>query len=116
MTTTWTDADLAHFGDAEEVRIAGMRQDGSLRKPVIVWVARVGDELYTRSVNGRTRRGSAVFRFATAGSSRLTARKLMSTSSAMTASTKAKSTPPTTAGRSLRLATTRRSEHWGSRP
>ncbi len=97
MTTTWTDADLAHFGDAEEVRIAGMRQDGSLRKPVIVWVARVGDELYTRSVNGRTRRGSAVFRFATAGSSRLTARKLMSTSSAMTASTKAKSTPPTSA-------------------
>ncbi len=52
MTTTWTDADLAHFGDAEEVRIAGLRQDGSLRKPVIVWVARVGDELYTRSVNG----------------------------------------------------------------
>ena len=52
MTTAWTDADLAHFGDAEEVRIAGMRDDGSLRKPVIVWVVRVGDELYTRSVNG----------------------------------------------------------------
>ena len=50
--TTWTDADLAHFGDAEEVRIAGMRRDGSLRKPVIVWVVRLGDELYTRSVNG----------------------------------------------------------------
>jgi hypothetical protein len=52
MTTTWTDADLTHFGDAEEVRIAGMRQDGSLRNPVIVWVVRVGDVLYTRSVNG----------------------------------------------------------------
>jgi hypothetical protein len=51
MTTTWTDADLAHFGDAEEVRIAGMCEDGSLRAPVIVWVVRVGDELYTRSVN-----------------------------------------------------------------
>lgn len=50
--TTWTDADLAHFGGAEEVRIAGMRRDGSLRKPVIVWVASLGDELYTRSVNG----------------------------------------------------------------
>ncbi len=31
--TTWTDADLARFGDAEEVRIAGMRRDGSLRTP-----------------------------------------------------------------------------------
>ena len=50
--TTWTDVDLAHFGDAQEVRIAGMRRDGSLRSPVIVWVVRVGDDLYTRSVNG----------------------------------------------------------------
>jgi hypothetical protein len=50
--TTWTDTDLAHFGDAQEVRIAGMRRDGSLRSPVIVWVVRHGDELYTRSVNG----------------------------------------------------------------
>ena len=36
--TTWTDTDLAHFGDAQEVRIACMRRDGSLRSPVIVWV------------------------------------------------------------------------------
>ena len=50
--TTWTDTDLTRFGDAQEVRIAGMRRDGSLRSPVIVWVVRHGDELYTRSVNG----------------------------------------------------------------
>ena len=50
--TTWTDADLARYGDAEEVRIAGMRRDGSLRTPRIVWVVRVDDGLYTRSVNG----------------------------------------------------------------
>ena len=50
--TTWTDDDLRHFGDAPEVRIAGMRRDGSLRSPVIVWVVRFGDDLYTRSVNG----------------------------------------------------------------
>lgn len=50
--TTWTDAELRHFGDAQEVRIAGMRRDGSLRSPVIVWVVRLGDDLYTRSVNG----------------------------------------------------------------
>jgi hypothetical protein len=52
MTTSWTDADLARFGGAQEVRIAGTRSDGSTRKPVIVWVVRVGDDLYTRSVNG----------------------------------------------------------------
>jgi hypothetical protein len=49
---TWTDDDLTHFGDAQEVGIAGMRRDGSLRSPVIVWVVRLGDNLYTRSVNG----------------------------------------------------------------
>jgi hypothetical protein len=32
--------------------VAGMLRDGSLRTPVIVWVVRVDDELYTRSVNG----------------------------------------------------------------
>jgi hypothetical protein len=50
--TTWTDADLSRFGDAQEVHIAGTRSDGSLRKPVIVWLVRIGDDLYTRSVNG----------------------------------------------------------------
>jgi hypothetical protein len=50
--TSWNEADLSLFGDAQEVRIAGMRRDGSLRKPVIVWVVRLGDDLYTRSVNG----------------------------------------------------------------
>jgi hypothetical protein len=34
--TTWTDADLARYGGAEEVRVAGMRRDGSLRTPRIV--------------------------------------------------------------------------------
>ena len=57
--TTWTDADLALYGDAQEVRVAGMRRDGSLRTPVIVWVVRVDDQLYTRSVNGP---GAAWFR------------------------------------------------------
>lgn len=34
------------------MQIAGTRSDGSLRTPVIVWAVRVGDDLYTRSVNG----------------------------------------------------------------
>jgi hypothetical protein len=50
--TTWTNAELARYGDADEVHVAGMRRDGSMRTPRIVWVVRVGDEIYTRSVNG----------------------------------------------------------------
>ena len=51
--TAWTLDDLVRFGEAHEVQIAGTRRDGSLRTPVIVWTVRVGDDLYTRSVNGR---------------------------------------------------------------
>ncbi len=36
-----------------------MRRDGTLRKPVTIWVVRLRDDLYVRSVNGRT---SAWFR------------------------------------------------------
>lgn len=49
----WTAHEQATFGDPDEVTIATMRKDGSLRKPVIVWIVRVGDDLYVRSVNGR---------------------------------------------------------------
>jgi hypothetical protein len=52
--TTWMPNDLTRFGDAQEVRIAGTRRDGSFRTPVIVWAVRIGDDLYTRSVNGPT--------------------------------------------------------------
>ncbi len=30
------------------------RNDGTLRRPVTIWVVRVGDALYVRSVNART--------------------------------------------------------------
>jgi hypothetical protein len=36
------------------LEIASLRSDGTLRKLVIIWVVRVGDDLYIRSVNGRT--------------------------------------------------------------
>lgn len=49
---TWTDNQLGRIGDAQEMRIAAMRPDGPLRTPVVVWVVRIGDDLYTRSVNG----------------------------------------------------------------
>jgi hypothetical protein len=52
--TTWTSEELNKIGTAEELRIAGLKADGTLRNPVIIWVVRVGDELYVRSVNGRS--------------------------------------------------------------
>ena len=50
---TWTSAELNKIGNAEELLIASLRADDTLRKPVIIWVVRLGDELYVRSVNGR---------------------------------------------------------------
>ncbi len=57
--TTWTSEELKKIETAEELEIASLRSDGTLRKPVIIWVVCVGEELYVRSVNGRT---SAWFR------------------------------------------------------
>ena len=52
--TNWTSNERNKIGSAEELQIASLRRDGTLRKPVIIWVVRVGDELYVRSYKGRT--------------------------------------------------------------
>ncbi len=52
--TTLTDNELARIGSAEELQIAARREDGTLRNPVTIWVVRLGNDLYVRSVNGRT--------------------------------------------------------------
>ena len=52
--TAWTSDELNKIGTAEELQIASLRRDGSLRNRVTIWVVRVGDDLYVRSVNGRT--------------------------------------------------------------
>jgi len=52
--TTWTDDELTRIGTAEELEIASLRRDGTRRRPVTIWVVRHGDDLYVRSVNGRT--------------------------------------------------------------
>ncbi len=52
--TTWTSDELTRIGTAEELQIASVRRDGTLRTPVTIWVVRHGDDLYVRSVNGRT--------------------------------------------------------------
>jgi hypothetical protein len=51
--TTWTNDELSKIGAAEELELASLRGDGTLRKPVTIWVVRIGDDLYIRSVNGR---------------------------------------------------------------
>jgi hypothetical protein len=48
----WTADELDRIGKAEELEIASVRRDGSLRKWVPVWVVRVRDELYVRSGYG----------------------------------------------------------------
>jgi hypothetical protein len=52
--TTWTSDELTKIGTAEELEIASLRRDGTLRNPVTIWVVRLSDDLYVRSVNGRT--------------------------------------------------------------
>jgi len=52
--TTWTSDELTKIEAAEELKIASLRRNGTQRKSVIVWVVRLGDDLYVRSVNGRT--------------------------------------------------------------
>jgi len=49
----WTSDELGKIGAAEELEIASLRRDGTLRNPVTIWVVRNGDDLYVRSVNGR---------------------------------------------------------------
>ncbi len=51
--TAWTSDELTTIGAAEERRIAPLRRDGTLRRPLTIRVLRHGDDLYVRSINGR---------------------------------------------------------------
>jgi hypothetical protein len=50
--TTWTPSELEAIGSARELKISSLRADGTLRKPVTIWIARVDSSLYVRSVRG----------------------------------------------------------------
>ena len=52
--TAWTSDELNKIGTTEELQIASLRRDGTLRKLVTIWVVRLGDNLYVRSVKGQT--------------------------------------------------------------
>ena len=51
-TTTWTSDELSRVGTADELEIASLRKDGTLRPYVTIWVVRLGDDLYIRSAYG----------------------------------------------------------------
>jgi hypothetical protein len=51
--TGWTSDELAKIGTATELELASARGDGTVGKPRTIWVVRVGDDLYVRSMHGR---------------------------------------------------------------
>ncbi|MCB0047660.1 MAG: DUF2255 family protein [Caldilineaceae bacterium] len=59
--SSWTNDERNKIAGAEELEIAPVRSDGTLRKSVPIWVVRVGDDLYVRSYRGP---GGAWFRAA----------------------------------------------------
>ncbi|MHA5050237.1 DUF2255 family protein [Streptomyces sp. SD15] len=50
--TTWTSEELDSVGHAEELEIASLRSGGTLGSRRTIWVVRLGDDIYVRSVNG----------------------------------------------------------------
>src|SRR5205085_1206687 len=48
----WTHDELDTIGKADELEIVTLRDDGTLRKPVTIWVVRHGNDLYVRSGYG----------------------------------------------------------------
>jgi len=52
--TAWTSDELTRIGTADELELASARGDGTLRNPRTIWVVRVCDDLYVRSMYGRT--------------------------------------------------------------
>ena len=51
----WTADQLARIGDADELRLAPRRTDGTLRPFTTMWVVRAGGDLYVRSAGGPER-------------------------------------------------------------
>jgi hypothetical protein len=50
--TGWTSDELARIGAADELELAPLGAGGRLRRPVTIWVVRVGDQLFIRSWRG----------------------------------------------------------------
>ncbi|MGO9457852.1 MAG: DUF2255 family protein [Acidimicrobiales bacterium] len=53
--STWSADQLARIGDADELRLAPRRTDGTLRSFTTMWVVRTDGNLYVRSAGGPQR-------------------------------------------------------------
>jgi hypothetical protein len=49
---TWSPAELTEIDAEDELRIASRRPDGSLRREVIIWMVRVGGDVFVRAAHG----------------------------------------------------------------
>jgi hypothetical protein len=49
---TWTEQELDRIGATDELEIAALRSDGTLRAPRPIWVVRAGNSLYVRAAYG----------------------------------------------------------------
>jgi hypothetical protein len=52
MPRMWEGDEFDRIAEADELRIAPLRQDGTPRNPVTTWVVMNGDHLYVRSYKG----------------------------------------------------------------
>jgi len=52
--SAWTSAELDKIDKTEELTLSSLRQDGTLRNPVIMWVVCVDEHVYVRAYKGRT--------------------------------------------------------------
>jgi hypothetical protein len=48
----WTPEELAAFGGPDEIGLTSLREDGTARGFVTIWIARLGEDLYVRSAYG----------------------------------------------------------------
>jgi hypothetical protein len=53
VPATWSSDELSRIGGAEEVQLASLRPDGTLRPYVTIWAVRAGDDLFVRSAYGK---------------------------------------------------------------
>src|SRR4051812_2060662 len=49
--SVWTDDELRRIGGAQELEMAAVRRDGTLRDAVPIWVVRAGADLYVRAAS-----------------------------------------------------------------
>jgi hypothetical protein len=50
--STWMSEELSRIGAAEELQLASLRRDGTLRHYATMWGVRAGGDLYVRSAYG----------------------------------------------------------------